>query len=141
MGLGCKSGPKVVPNGSSENYCKVSNGHVIKHVLVGQNRGSTVVCLVSWILFIRAHDYFPIMCTKDSITKWRGGKKISNFDSHSEINDWFLITSHILLGICLIDCIILLGNLDCFVLSPWILGCMKSYPRLSRSKHSIKPWY
>ena len=41
MGLGCKSGPKVVPNGSSENYCKVSNGHVIKHVLVGQNRGST----------------------------------------------------------------------------------------------------
>ena len=42
MGLGCKSGPKVVPNGSSENYCKVSNGHVIEHVLVGQNRGSTV---------------------------------------------------------------------------------------------------
>ena len=41
MGLGCKSGPKVVPNASSENYCKVSNGHVIEHVLVGQNRGST----------------------------------------------------------------------------------------------------
>ena len=41
MGLGCKSGPKVVPNGSSENYYKVSNGHVIEHVLVGQNRGST----------------------------------------------------------------------------------------------------
>ncbi|RVW39280.1 hypothetical protein CK203_085072 [Vitis vinifera] len=41
MGLGCKSGPKVVPNASSENYCKVSNRHVIEHVLVGQNRGST----------------------------------------------------------------------------------------------------
>ena len=41
MGLGCKSGPKMVPNGSSENYRKVSNGHVIEHVLVGQNRGST----------------------------------------------------------------------------------------------------
>ena len=41
MGLECKSGPKVVPNGSSGNYCKVSNGHVIEHVLVGQNRGST----------------------------------------------------------------------------------------------------
>ena len=42
MGLGCQSGPKVVPNGSSENYRKVSNGHVIEHVLVGQNRGSIV---------------------------------------------------------------------------------------------------
>ena len=41
MGLGCKSGPKVVPNGSLENYCKVSNRHVIGHMLVGQNRGST----------------------------------------------------------------------------------------------------
>ena len=41
MGQGCKTGPKVVPNGSSENYRKVSNGHVIEHVLVGQNRGST----------------------------------------------------------------------------------------------------
>ena len=45
MGLRCKSGPKVVPNGSSENYYKVSNRHVIEHVLVGQNRGSTVVIM------------------------------------------------------------------------------------------------
>ena len=45
MGLGCQSGPKVVPNGSSENYRKVSNGHVIENVLVGQNRGSTTTCL------------------------------------------------------------------------------------------------
>ena len=29
------------PNGSSENYRKVSNGFIIEHVLVGQNRGST----------------------------------------------------------------------------------------------------
>ena len=41
MGSKCKSGPKVVPNESPKNYCKVSNGHVIGHVLVGQNRGST----------------------------------------------------------------------------------------------------
>ena len=36
-----KSGPKIPPNGSSENYRKVSNGYIIEHVLVGQNRGST----------------------------------------------------------------------------------------------------
>ena len=48
MGLGCKSGPKVVPNASSENYCKVSNGHVIEHVLVGQNRGSTENASEDW---------------------------------------------------------------------------------------------
>ena len=41
MGLWCQSGPKVVPNGSPGNYCKVSNEHVIRHVLVGQNGGST----------------------------------------------------------------------------------------------------
>ena len=46
------------------------------------------------------------MHTKDSITKWRGGKKILNFDKHSEISDWFLITSHMLLEICLIDYVI-----------------------------------
>ena len=41
MGLGCQSEPKVVSNGSPGNYCKVSNEHVIGHVLVGQNEGST----------------------------------------------------------------------------------------------------
>ena len=41
MGQVHQNGPKVVPNGSLENYCKVSNGHIIGHVLVGQNRGST----------------------------------------------------------------------------------------------------
>ena len=52
MGLGCKSGPKVVPNGSPENYCKVSNGHVIGHMLVGQNRGSTIGKKERWHLAI-----------------------------------------------------------------------------------------
>ena len=47
MGLGCKSGPKVVPNGSLKNYCKVSNGHVIEHVLIGQNGGSTHITLLN----------------------------------------------------------------------------------------------
>ena len=42
MGLGCQSGPKVVPNESPENYCKISNRHVIEHVLVGQNGGTTI---------------------------------------------------------------------------------------------------
>ena len=42
MGLGCQSEPKVVSNGSLENYCKVSNEHVIGHVLVGQNGGSII---------------------------------------------------------------------------------------------------
>ena len=39
MGLGCQSESKVVPNGSPGNYCKVSNEHIIGHVLVGQNEG------------------------------------------------------------------------------------------------------
>ena len=59
MGLGCKSGPKVVPNGSSENYCKVSNGHVIEHVLVGQNRGSTVT--EHAFLHVRVWAYYVIL--------------------------------------------------------------------------------
>ena len=42
MGLGCQSGPKVVPNESLENYCKISNRHVIEHVLVEQNGGTTI---------------------------------------------------------------------------------------------------
>ena len=65
-----------------------------------------VTCLVSLILFVRAQDFFPIMCTKVSITKWRNGKKISNLDGHSEIIDMFLIFSHILLWICLINYVI-----------------------------------
>ena len=59
MGLGCKSGPKVVPNGSSENYYKVSNGHVIEHVLVGQNRGSTSPTLM---LIIRVKRWSLTYC-------------------------------------------------------------------------------
>ena len=43
MGLGCQSGPKVMPNGSPRNYCKVSNKQVIGHVLEGQNRGSIII--------------------------------------------------------------------------------------------------
>ena len=57
MGLRCKSGPKVVPNGSSENYCKVSNRHVIGHVLVGQNRGFTR----TWTILV-AITPFPLLC-------------------------------------------------------------------------------
>ena len=49
---------------------------------------------------------FPILCTKVSITKCRGGKKISNLDGHSEITDRFLILSLFFLGICLIDYVI-----------------------------------
>ena len=41
MGLGCQCEPKVVPNGLRGNYCKVSNRHIIGHVLVWQNEGST----------------------------------------------------------------------------------------------------
>ena len=52
MGLGCLESKwgqmssltkvsKVVSNGPPGNYCKVPNEHVIGHVLVGQNRGST----------------------------------------------------------------------------------------------------
>ena len=47
------------------------------------------------------------MCTRVSIAKWKGGKKISNLDGHSEIVDRFLIFSQILLGICLINYVIL----------------------------------
>lgn len=43
MALGCQSGLKVVLNGLSGSYCKVSNEHVIGHHLVGQNGGSTLV--------------------------------------------------------------------------------------------------
>ena len=32
----------MVSNGPPENYCKVPNEHVIGHVLVGQNGGSTM---------------------------------------------------------------------------------------------------
>ena len=41
MGQVHLNGPRV-QKWASENYCKVSNGHIIEHVLVGQNRGSTV---------------------------------------------------------------------------------------------------
>ena len=50
-----------------------------------------MICLVSLILSIEARDYFLVMCTKVSIEKWRGGKKISNLAGHSEIVDMFLI--------------------------------------------------
>ena len=46
------------------------------------------------------------MHTKDSITKWKGEKNISNCDRYSEVNDWFIITLHIVLEICLRDCVI-----------------------------------
>ena len=52
-----------------------------------------VICLVSLILSVWALDYFPTMCTWVSISKWRDGKKISNFDGHSEIVERFLIFS------------------------------------------------
>ena len=42
MGLGCQSGHKVVLNGLPGNYCKVSNEHIIGHVLGGQNEESTL---------------------------------------------------------------------------------------------------
>ena len=62
-----------------------------------------MICLVSLILSIGARDYFPVMCIKVSISKWKGGKKISNLVGYSEILDMFLIFSRILSGICLID--------------------------------------
>ena len=46
------------------------------------------------------------MCTRVSIAKWRGKKKTSNLDGHNEIMDRFIIFSHILLGICLINSVI-----------------------------------
>ena len=53
-----------------------------------------VICLVSLIISIETQDYFLVMCTRVSvITKWRGGKKISNLVGHSEIMDRFLIFS------------------------------------------------
>ena len=65
-----------------------------------------VIYPVSLNFSVAIQDYFPIMCTRISIAKWRGGKKISNLDEHSEIVDRFLIFSQILLGICLIDYVI-----------------------------------
>ena len=64
-----------------------------------------VICLVSLILSIGERDYFLVMYTRVSITKWIGGKKISNLDGHSEMMDRFLISSQILVRICLIDCL------------------------------------
>ena len=37
--------------------------------------------------------FFLVICTKVSIVKWRGGKKISNLDEHSEVVGRFLIFS------------------------------------------------
>ena len=65
-----------------------------------------MICLVSLIFSIGEQDYFLVMCTRVSIPKWRGGKKISNLVGHSEIMDRFLFFSRILLGICLIDYVI-----------------------------------
>ena len=65
-----------------------------------------VIYLVSLMLSARSQDYFLVMCTKVSIAKQRGGKKISNLDGHSEIVDRFLIVFQIFLGICLIYCLI-----------------------------------
>ena len=42
----------MVPNGSLEIYYKVSNAHVIGHVLVGQNRGSTSVYQESVLVLV-----------------------------------------------------------------------------------------
>ena len=45
-----------------------------------------VVCLVS----IDCMGLYPSYVYWDSISKWRGGKKILKFDKHCEIDDWYL---------------------------------------------------
>ena len=80
MGLGCKNGPKVVPNRSPENYCKVSNGHVIRHVLVGQNKRST-----NMPIFGRDHEFREYEWNEMNYTKEL--KKTRNFVlAHDAIN-------------------------------------------------------
>ena len=59
MSLGYQSEPKMVPNELPRNYCKVSNGHVIGHVLVGQNGGSTNVQVILWPFFFSTYLFFP----------------------------------------------------------------------------------
>ena len=80
MGLGCQSGPKAVPNGSPRNYCKVSNGPVIGHVLVGQNFGST-----NMPIFGRDHEFREYEWNEKNYTKEL--KKTKNFVlAHDAIN-------------------------------------------------------
>ena len=61
------------------------------------------ICLLNSILSLRSMGFIPIEFTWNSTTKWRSRKKKSNIDGHAEIYDKFLITSSVLLGICLGD--------------------------------------
>ena len=52
-----------------------------------------------FIMFILSYgvwDDILVVCTKEPIEQWSNGKKILNFERHSEVDDWFFITSHIL---------------------------------------------
>ena len=62
-----------MPNGWLENYCKVSNGHVIGHVLVGQNRESTR----TWTILV-AITPFPLLC----VFPQRQSPKIPHLQHH-----------------------------------------------------------
>ena len=85
-----------------------------------------MISLVSFIHSVRARDYFLVMCTKASIAKLRDEKKISSLDGHIEIMDRFLIFSQILLGICLIDCVIhlFLRGISVYRISKRIFGLL-----------------
>ena len=86
-----------------------------------------VICLVSLILTIGAQDYFLVMCTRVSIVKWIGGKKISNLVRHSEIVDRFLMFSQILLRICLIESVIPFFSYEVYQFIGYLRGILGYY--------------